>query len=147
MGRAKGPRSDVDLLLEALADPTRRAIVWMLSESKVRVPQPEIAAQLGLSAESASHHLSRLEKAGILQRVLAAEGKAYRCSLVDTEVLQNTIKWLESLRFLPREPITEYRGRRWPKDSKDLQAFRPIDCTCQSDPVGRCVVHNGKSPM
>lgn len=54
---------DLDLALRALADPSRRAILALVRDS----PRPvgEIADEIGLSQQAASHHLGVLRKAGL----------------------------------------------------------------------------------
>jgi DNA-binding transcriptional ArsR family regulator len=51
--------------LRALADPTRRAILQMLSERDMTAG--EIAAQFAISAPSVSHHLNVLKNADLVR--------------------------------------------------------------------------------
>ena len=53
-------------LLQALADPTRLRLVAALLEQPACVE--ELAERLGLSAPTISHHLGRLDQAGLLNR-------------------------------------------------------------------------------
>ncbi|SJM69010.1 helix-turn-helix transcriptional regulator [Gulosibacter sp. 10] len=55
--------ADLDLALRALADGNRRAILRVIRSA----PQPvgAIAEELGLSQQTASHHLGVLRKAGL----------------------------------------------------------------------------------
>ena len=54
---------DVDVALRALADANRRAILQVIRSG----PQPvgEVAHMVGLSQQTASHHLRTLERAGL----------------------------------------------------------------------------------
>lgn len=54
---------DIDLALRALADGNRRAILRVIRS----VPRPVgvVAEQVGLSQQTASHHLRALHKAGL----------------------------------------------------------------------------------
>ncbi len=58
-----GADAELDLALRALADGNRRAILRVIRTA----PKPvgEIAEELGLSQQTASHHLSVLRKAGL----------------------------------------------------------------------------------
>ena len=51
--------------LQALADPTRRAILQMLNERDMTAG--EIAARFSISAPSVSHHLSVLKNADLVR--------------------------------------------------------------------------------
>lgn len=69
---ASGPLSDDDALeialrLKALADPVRVKIVsYLFSSAAGEEISGELAAVLGLSESTVSHHLSQLRKAGIV---------------------------------------------------------------------------------
>ncbi|MGC2653752.1 MAG: Rv2640c family ArsR-like transcriptional regulator [Mycobacterium sp.] len=69
---ASGPLSDDDALeialrLKALADPVRVKIVsYLFSSVAGEEISGELAAVLGLSESTVSHHLSQLRKAGIV---------------------------------------------------------------------------------
>jgi ArsR family transcriptional regulator len=69
---ASGPLSDDDALeialrLKALADPVRVKIVsYLFSSIAGEEISGELAAVLGLSESTVSHHLSQLRKAGIV---------------------------------------------------------------------------------
>jgi ArsR family transcriptional regulator len=69
---ASGPMSDADALevalrLKALADPVRVKIVSYLFSSPVgEEVSGELAAVLGLSESTVSHHLTQLRKAGLV---------------------------------------------------------------------------------
>ncbi|MGH3585832.1 MAG: ArsR/SmtB family transcription factor [Pseudonocardia sp.] len=60
------PLADLDLALRALADPNRRAILAVVRNG----PRPvgEIAEEVGLSQQTASHHLGVLHSAGLASR-------------------------------------------------------------------------------
>lgn len=61
MGRST---ADLDHAFQALADPTRRAILAVVRRGECAVG--EIAAELGLSQQIASHHLKVLRTAGLV---------------------------------------------------------------------------------
>lgn len=60
------PAADLDLALRALADSNRRAILAVVR----RGPRPvgQIAAEVGLSQQTTSHHLGVLRSAGLASR-------------------------------------------------------------------------------
>jgi ArsR family transcriptional regulator len=70
---AAGPMSDDDALkvalrLKALADPTRVKIMSLLfSSSAGEENSGELAAILGLTESTISHHLSQLRRAGLVE--------------------------------------------------------------------------------
>ena len=70
---AAGPMSDDDALrvalrLKALADPARVKIMSLLFSSTVGEENTrELAAVLGLTESTASHHLGQLRKAGLVE--------------------------------------------------------------------------------
>lgn len=55
---------DLDHAFQALADPTRRAILTLIRQGECAVG--EIAADLGLSQQIVSHHLKVLRAAGLV---------------------------------------------------------------------------------
>ena len=70
---AAGPMSDVDALhvalrLKALADPARVKIVsFLFSSANGEENSSELAAALGLTESTVSHHLSQLRRAGLVE--------------------------------------------------------------------------------
>lgn len=58
--------SNLDRVLSALADPTRRAILHRLSEGEARVT--EIARPFPISLNSVSKHIRMLERANLVRR-------------------------------------------------------------------------------
>jgi DNA-binding transcriptional ArsR family regulator len=58
--------SDLDQTLLALADPTRRAILWRLAQGEARVT--EVARPFAISLNSVSKHIRRLELAHLVRR-------------------------------------------------------------------------------
>lgn len=64
------PTEDLDAALRALADANRRAILAVVRTGPRSVN--EVAAEVGLSQQTASHHLGVLRRAGLADR--AREG-------------------------------------------------------------------------
>jgi DNA-binding transcriptional ArsR family regulator len=82
--------ADLDLALRALADGNRRAILRVIRSS----PQPvgAIAEEVGLSQQTASHHLGVLRRAGLA--VGTREG-ARHLFAVDTDGLAAVRSYLD----------------------------------------------------
>ena len=78
--------TDPVLLLKALADPTRLRLVRTLLEAPRYVE--ELAAALALSAPTVSHHLKKLEAAGVVSR---RKDQYYVVYSVRREVLERTL--------------------------------------------------------
>jgi ArsR family transcriptional regulator, arsenate/arsenite/antimonite-responsive transcriptional repressor len=64
----EGEAATTAQLFKALADPARVRIVNRLAQGEEPVCACEFPALLGLSQPTASHHLSKLTHAGLLQR-------------------------------------------------------------------------------
>lgn len=94
------PTSDVGELLEffkALADPSRLRLVGLLAQAPQTVE--ELAAALGLSTGTTSHHLRRLAEAGLVEA--RAEGY-YRTYSLRDQALQERAARLLGPQALPR---------------------------------------------
>lgn len=85
----------LDETLMALADPTRRAILWRLSQGEARVT--EIAQPFAISLNSVSKHIRMLERARLVQR--RREGREHFLSL-NPEPLDEVAAWIEAQRTL-----------------------------------------------
>ena len=86
--------ASLDLMFQALADPTRRQIVKRLSEGPASVS--ELAAPLPMSLPAVVQHLQVLEQSGLVttQKV----GRTRTCSL-DTGSLSQVEKWINDRRL------------------------------------------------
>lgn len=94
------PAAEVDELLgffRALADPSRLRIVGLLARSPQNVG--ELAAALGLSAGTTSHHLRRLAEVGLVEA--RADGY-YRTYSLRDEALREKAARLLGEQALPR---------------------------------------------
>ncbi|MCC5812263.1 MAG: helix-turn-helix transcriptional regulator [Ectothiorhodospiraceae bacterium] len=67
----------LDRLFHALADPTRRAMLYRLAEGEHRIG--DLAAPFAMSLAGASKHVRVLEKAGLVHRRI--QGRAHYCRL------------------------------------------------------------------
>ena len=85
----------LDETLQALADPTRRAILQRLSEGEARVT--EIARPFAISLNSVSKHIQMLERAELVRR--RREGREHILSL-NPGPLDEAAEWIEGQRKL-----------------------------------------------
>ena len=79
--------------LVALADPTRRRIVELLSEGERTAG--EIVSRFGLSAPAISQHLKVLREAGLVQVRVAGQHRVYR---LDQRGLDEIDQWVARVR-------------------------------------------------
>ncbi|WP_374371992.1 ArsR/SmtB family transcription factor [Dongia sp.] len=90
MTPARDPLSDT---FQALADPTRRAILARLAEGKASVT--ELAEPFDMSGPAISKHLKVLERAGLIERGREAQWRP--CSLAPAP-LKDVADWLDHYR-------------------------------------------------
>ena len=91
----RGSTANLDHILIALADPTRRAILELLSRGDARVT--DVAEPFPISLNSVSKHIRRLERAGLVRRLV--RGREHVLSF-NTESLDSAAAWIESHRAL-----------------------------------------------
>lgn len=85
----------IDLILRALADPTRRAILARLSGGEARVT--EVAEPFSISLNSVSKHIQILERASLVKRRRA--GREHFLQL-NPQPLQEAEIWMQQQRAL-----------------------------------------------
>ena len=83
----------LDSVFNALADPTRRAILARLTEGDANVA--ELAAPFRMSQPAVSRHLKVLEQAGLISRHRRATA---RLSHLEAEPLRDATVWLADYR-------------------------------------------------
>ena len=81
---------ELSVVFQALADPTRRAIISRLRSGTTTVG--ELAEPFQMSRPAISQHLKVLERAGLIERTTDAQWR--RCSL-RTEPLDEASAWVE----------------------------------------------------
>lgn len=84
---------DLSLLFQALADPTRRAMLARLADGPAAVS--ELARPTGLRLPTIMRHLGVLESAGLI--ATAKDGRVRSCAIVP-EAFQPVQSWLEAQR-------------------------------------------------
>ena len=80
---------------QALADPTRRAILARLAHGEASVS--DLAKPFAISQPAISKHLKVLERAGLISRSREAQ---YRPCRLEPEALKRVDEWLEEYRRL-----------------------------------------------
>ena len=85
----------LDLAFQALADPTRRAIVGRLAEGPATVS--ELAAPLAMSLPGVMQHLKVLEGSGLV--VSEKVGRVRTCR-IEPAVLSQAERWISERRAL-----------------------------------------------
>lgn len=83
----------LDLVLAAIADPTRRAILARLRERDLTVT--EIAEPFEMSQPAISKHLKVLERAGLISRAVDAQRRPCR---LQARPLIEAVDWLAGYR-------------------------------------------------
>jgi DNA-binding transcriptional ArsR family regulator len=86
---------DLDLLFQALADPTRRAMLERLAQGPA--PVSELARPTGLRLPTVMRHLSVLEAAGLV--ATAKDGRVRSCALVPA-ALAPMRDWMDTQRAI-----------------------------------------------
>ena len=86
--------ASLDLMFQALADPTRRAIVDRLSRGPASVS--DLAKPFAMSLPAVVQHLHLLEQSGL---VTTAKLGRVRTVTIDTEALSQAEKWLNDRRI------------------------------------------------
>ncbi len=87
------PEAALDRMFEALADPTRRAMVERLSRGPASVS--ELAAPLPMSLPAVVQHLQVLEQSGLI--TTEKVGRTRTCTL-DTGALSQVEQWINDRR-------------------------------------------------
>ena len=91
----RGSTANLDDILIALADPTRRAILELLSRGDARVT--DVAEPFPISLNSVSKHIRLLERAGLVRRHV--RGREHVLSF-NVQPLDSAAEWIESHRAL-----------------------------------------------
>ena len=81
----------LDLIFQALANRTRRALLTRLKSGPAMVT--ELAKPFGMSLNAISKHLLTLERAGLINR--SVEGRIHYCAL-DAAPLASAEEWLHA---------------------------------------------------
>lgn len=83
------PSEHLDAVFQALADPTRRAMLLSLAQRERSVG--ELAEPFRMTLAAASKHIKALERAGLVRRTVL--GRTHICRL-DAQPLHGGFEWL-----------------------------------------------------
>ena len=104
----------LDRTLQALAEPTRRAVVGLLRDGPQRAS--EIADALAMSRQAMSRHLRVLRQAGVIHEVGAASAdddaraRTYRLEAQPLADLQAWLGDVQALRGVQRQAFRKQAG-------------------------------------
>ena len=99
--------SELAPLLTALADPTRRQVVQLLSDGPHRAG--ELAAAAGTSAPTMSRHLRVLLRAGIVADERPSEDARARVFWLRPESITLLRDWLDELQTAGDEQLASFK--------------------------------------
>jgi DNA-binding transcriptional ArsR family regulator len=99
--------TDVDHVLDALADPTRRQVVQMLGRGPRRAG--ELAGAAGMSAPAMSRHLRILLEAGLVADERGREDARLRIFRLRPESLAGLQAWLDQLQAEWNEQLSAFK--------------------------------------
>jgi len=95
----------LSMIFMALADPTRRRILEMLSKGDATVN--ELAKPFPVSLPAISKHLKVLERAGLISRGRNAQWRPCR---LEAETLKEGADWMNQYRQLWEESLSNLEG-------------------------------------
>ncbi len=99
----RGDGARLDAVFAALADPTRRAILRMLTEDDMAVT--DVAAPFAISLAAISRHLGVLTEAGLISR--ERRGRLVWCRL-EPEALHDATLWMRSFGLVDPLDLDEF---------------------------------------
>jgi DNA-binding transcriptional ArsR family regulator len=94
-------------VLDALADPTRRQVVQLLTDGPRRAG--ELAAAAGTSAPAMSRHLRVLLQAGIVADERPADDARTRVFWLRPEAITPVREWLDELQAAGDEQLASFK--------------------------------------
>ncbi|WKL58187.1 metalloregulator ArsR/SmtB family transcription factor [Asticcacaulis sp. ZE23SCel15] len=127
------PPDRLSLTLNALADPTRRAILARLSLGETTVN--ELAEPFEMSLPAVSKHLKVLERAGLISRTRTAQ---WRPCKLEPEPLKEVDMWLRDYRKMWEQRLDRleaYLKELQPKETP-VQSAKPKDDKAKNDKDG-----------
>ena len=93
--RSQVRSTTLDAVFQALADPTRRAVVERLLRGPASTS--ELARPFGMALPSFAEHLERLERSGIVKSTKDGRVRTYR---IESRTLNEASHWLDAQRVL-----------------------------------------------
>jgi DNA-binding transcriptional ArsR family regulator len=104
----------LSVVFQALADPTRRAILARLSSGEATVL--ELAKPFDMTLPAVSRHLKVLEHAGLISRGRDAQWRPCR---IESKPLRDVARWVE-----PYKRVWEHRMDRFDAYLREVQGVK-----------------------
>jgi len=101
--------SNDDYIFKAIADPTRREILYLLTVTPNGLNLLEIAGQFQMTRQAVTKHLGILEKAGLVKISSKGREKSCQANLLPLKSMWN---WLEFYRKYWRENLNDLNRNR-----------------------------------
>lgn len=100
--------ADVDRTLAALADPSRRQVIDLLS----RRPRPagELAREIGVTPPAMSRHLKALKESGLVEESHPPFDARVRIYALRPEPMVHLLQWLEDAERLWSEQLLAFKA-------------------------------------
>ena len=98
---------ELDPLLSALADPTRRQVVHLLGRAPMRAG--ELAREAGMSAPAMSRHLRVLREAGVIADERHGDDGRFRVFRLRPDMLAELRNWLDQLQAAWDDQLVAYQ--------------------------------------
>jgi DNA-binding transcriptional ArsR family regulator len=119
-----GAEADVQSVLEALASPVRREILWLIWRDEL--PAGQISAASGVTAPTVSEHLRVLRRAGLVTMRADGNFRRYRARQEGVRGLQALLMG-ETEKWIPADDIQE-RLRADARVAPAVVAWAELDC-------------------
>lgn len=114
------PSQRLDAVFQALADPTRRAMLRQLAGGERNVG--ELASPYDMTLAAASKHIKALERAGLVRREV--RGRIHVCRL-DAEPLHGGFEWLRHYERFWNHRLDDLEALLRAEDEADREAGPP----------------------
>lgn len=113
MSQAAPSHVHLDRTLAALADPSRRQVIDLLS----RRPRPagELAREIGVTAPAMSRHLKALKESGLVEESHPEFDARVRIYALRPEPMVHLLHWLEDAERLWSEQLRAFKAHLEPE--------------------------------
>ena len=117
----------LDAVFQALADPTRRAMLRQLADGERKVG--ELAEPYAMTLAAASKHIKALERAGLVRREV--RGRIHVCRL-DAQPLHGGFEWLRHYERFWNQRLDDLEALLRAEDDADRPAPAPTSAASTS---------------
>lgn len=120
----------LDAVFQALADPTRRAMLRQLADGERKVG--ELAEPYAMTLAAASKHIKALERAGLVRREV--RGRIHVCRL-DAQPLHGGFEWLRHYERFWNQRLDDLEALLRAEDDADRPAPAAPTSTASTSPA------------